>query len=287
MSISALQSDTGAAKWWPTLKSRSPLGLIALGVTIGWALIAVLGPLLAPADPLAQSSAMLAGPSLHHLFGSDELGRDVLSRIIWGARVSIPYSVLMVALSVAIGAVFGGVAGYFGGWVDEVIMRVADFVFAFPTIILAMAISAALGPSLRNAVLAIVLVTWPIYARVVRSLVLSAMHSDYVLAARLLGPSSVRAMVVDVLPNIGGPMVVFATLGLGNAMLFLAGLSFLGLGSQPPTAEWGSMISDAAQYYDKWWLALFPGLAIVSVVLSLNILGDSLRDFLDPRQISR
>lgn len=287
MSISALQSDTGAAGWRPSLKSASPLASVALVITIGWAVITIIGPLIARYDPLAQSSAMLASPSLSHPFGTDELGRDVLSRVLWGARVSIPYSVLMVALSVAIGAVFGGVAGYFGGWVDEVIMRVADFVFAFPTIILAMAIAAALGPSLRNAVLAIVLVTWPIYARIVRSLVLSAMHSDYVLAARLLGPSSVRAMVVDVVPNIAGPMVVFATLGLGNAMLFLAGLSYLGLGSQPPTAEWGSMISDASQYYDKWWLALFPGLAIVSVVLSLNILGDRLRDFLDPRQTSR
>jgi peptide/nickel transport system permease protein len=261
--------------------------MIALGLAVGWALIAVVGPLIAPYNPLALSPLILASPSVHHLFGTDELGRDVLSRVIWGARVSIPYSVLLVALSVAIGTVLGGVAGYFGGLVDELIMRVVDFTFAFPTIILAMAISAVLGPSLKNAVLAIVLVTWPTYARVVRSLVVSAMHSQYVLTSRLLGSSSVRAMVVDVLPNVGGPLVVFATLGLGNAMLALAGLSFLGLGSQPPTAEWGSMISDAAQYYNNWWLALFPGLAIVSVVLSLNILGGQLRDLLDPRRITR
>ena len=261
------------------LRSRSRVGLVAFGVTLAWALIAVVGPLIAPYNPLTLGSTLLASPSVHHLFGTDELGRDVLSRVIWGARVSIPYSILLITLSVAIGTVVGGIAGYFGGWVDELLMRVVDFTFAFPTIILALAISAALGPSLRNAVLAIVLVTWPTYARVVRSLVVSAMHSEYVLAARLLGSSSVRAMVVDVLPNVGGPLVIFATLGLGNAMLALAGLSFLGLGSQPPTAEWGSMISDAAQYYDKWWLALFPGLAIVSVVLSLNILGGQLRDF--------
>ena len=205
---------------------------------------------------------------------------------MWGARVTIPYSVLVVVLSVAIGLVFGGVAGYFGGWLDEVIMRVVDFVFAFPSIILAMAIAAALGPNLRNAVIAIVVVSWPTYARVVRSLVISAMHSDFVMAARLLGPSSIRAMWVDVLPNVLGPMVVYATLGLGDAMLTLAGLSFLGLGSQPPTAEWGSMISEAEQYYDHWWLALFPGLAIVSVVFALNILGDRLRDLLDPRLVT-
>jgi peptide/nickel transport system permease protein len=284
VSVSALASDTGAAGRWSTLKSTPTLGLIALGIAGGWASVAVIGPLVAPYDPLALSSAMLSSPSSVHLFGTDELGRDVLSRIIWGARVSIPYTVLMVAISVAIGAVVGGVAGYFGGWVDDVLMRGADFVFAFPTIVLAMAIAAALGPDIRNAVIAIVAVTWPTYARVVRSLVLSAMHSDYVLTARLLGRSSARVIAVDVLPNVAGPMVVYATLGLGNAMLFLAGLSFLGLGSQPPTAEWGSMISDATQYYDRWWLALFPGLAIVSVVLALNVLGDRLRDVLDPRQ---
>jgi peptide/nickel transport system permease protein len=193
----------------------------------------------------------------------------------------------MVAISVMVGALFGGVAGYFGGWVDEAIMRVADFVFALPTIILAMAIAAALGPSLRNAVIAIVVVTWPTYARVVRSLVLSAMQSDFVSAARLLGPSSMRALVVDVLPNVIAPLLVYTTLGLGEAMLVLAGLSFLGLGAQPPMAEWGSMVSNATQYYDRWWLALFPGLAIVSVVYSLNILGDRLRDVLDPQLVSR
>jgi len=286
MSISTLTSRTGASRALPGLRSASVLGIIALTVSLAWVLVAILAPVIAPADPLGQSSSMLSSPSSLHLLGTDELGRDVLSRVIWGARVSIPYSVLMVAFSVVIGALVGGIAGYFGSWLDELIMRIADFVFAFPTIILAMAIAAALGPSLNNAVIAIVLVTWPTYARVVRSLVLAAMHSDYVSAARLFGASSLKAMAVEVLPNVAGPLVVFATLGLGNAMLFLAGLSFLGLGSQPPTAEWGSMISDATQYYDKWWLALFPGLAVVSVVLSLNILGDRLRDYLDPRQTS-
>ena len=273
-------------RWWRSLKATPALALVALGIVVAWALVALFTPLIAPYDPLGQGTATLIAPGLHHLFGTDELGRDIFSRVIWGSRVTIPYSVLVVVLSVAIGMVVGGVAGYFGGWLDGVLMRVVDFVFAFPSIILAMVIAAALGPSLRNAVIAIVVVSWPTYARVVRSLVLSAMHSDFVMAARLLGPSSIRAMAVDVLPNVLGPMVVYATLGLGDAMLTLASLSFLGLGSQPPTAEWGSMISDAEQYYDKWWLALFPGLAIVSVVFAMNILGDRLRDLLDPRLIS-
>jgi peptide/nickel transport system permease protein len=262
------------------------MGLVALGIALGWVVVTALAPVVAPFDPLGQSVNTLVSPSHVHLFGTDELGRDVFSRVVWGARVSIPYSILVVVLSVGIGAIVGAVAGYFGGWLDEVLMRVVDFVFAFPSIILAMAIAAALGPNIRNAVIAIVVVSWPTYARVVRSLVISSMHSDFVLAARLLGPSSIRAMAVDVLPNVLGPLVVYATLGLGDAMLTLVGLSFLGLGSQPPTAEWGSMISDAQQYYDRWWVALFPGLAIVSVVFSLNILGDHLRDILDPRTVA-
>jgi peptide/nickel transport system permease protein len=272
---------------WPALSSTSVVAIGAVVIAVGWVIVAVIGPVLSPHDPLAQSSLMLVPPSLQHPFGTDELGRDVLSRVIWGARISIPYSILMVAASVVIGAIFGGIAGYFGGWIDDGMMRIVDFVFAFPPIILAMAITGALGPDLRNAVIAIVAVTWPTYARVARSLVLSSIHSDYVLAARLLGFSSARTMAVDVLPNVAGPMVVFATLGVGQAMLFLAGLSYLGLGNQPPTAEWGSMISDAAQHYDHWWLALFPGLAILSAVLAVNVLGDRLRDVLDPRQTFR
>jgi peptide/nickel transport system permease protein len=286
VSALALTSDVYEAGWLTTLRSTGVLGLVAMGIALGWGIVALVSPLFAPYDPLALSAATLASPSPAHLFGTDELGRDVLSRVIWGARVSLPYAALTVGVSVAFGALIGGIAGYFGGWLDEILMRVADFVFAFPTIILAMAIAAVLGPSLRNAIIAIVAVSWPSYARVIRSLVLSAMHSDFVLAARLLGPSSVRAMAVDVLPNTLGPMLVYATLGLGNALLALAGLSFLGLGAQPPIAEWGLMISDATQYYDHWWLVLFPGLAIVSVVLSLNLVGDQLRDLLDPRLVS-
>ena len=278
---------TRRARLWHRLAAMPLLTKVALGVGIAWIAVLILAPLIAPYNPLALGPSPLTAPSGHHLLGTDELGRDVLSRVMWGARVSIPYSMLMVAASVTVGAVLGCVAGYCGGWVDEVIMRLADFVFAFPTIILAMAIAAALGPSLRNAVIAIVVVTWPTYARVVRSLVLPAMHADFILSARLLGASSFRAMAVDVVPNIIGPVLVIGTLGLGSAMLFLAGLSFLGLGSQPPTPEWGSMISDATQYYEFWWLPLFPGIAIASTVLAVNILGEYLRNFWDPRQVAR
>jgi peptide/nickel transport system permease protein len=260
-----------------------PLALTGIALAGAWILVAIFVPLIAPYDPLAQTSNLFAEPSTAHLFGTDELGRDVLSRVLWGSRLSIPLAVFLVAMAVLIGSVIGALAGYFGGWVDEVVMRATDLVFAFPTIILAMAVTAALGPSLRNAVLAVLVVFWPSYARVVRGLVMSLGQSDYVSATRLLGASSRRALVVDVLPNVAGPVLVLATLDLGNAVLLLAGLSFLGLGSQPPTPEWGSMVNTGTQYFQRWWMGTFPGFAILSVVLAFNFLGDSLRDALDPR----
>jgi peptide/nickel transport system permease protein len=262
---------------------RQPLAIAGMILAATWVLIALFVPLIAPYDPLAQSAQLFLAPSPAHLLGTDELGRDVLSRVLWGSRLSLPLAFFLVAMAVTIGGVLGGIAGYFGGWVDEVVMRATDLVFAFPTIILAMAVTAALGPSLRNAVLAVVVVFWPSYARVVRGLVLSLGQSDYVSATRLLGASSRRALLVDVLPNVAGPVLVLATLDLGNAVLLLAGLSFLGLGSQPPTPEWGSMVNTGTQYFERWWLGTFPGLAILSVVLAFNFLGDSLRDALDPR----
>jgi peptide/nickel transport system permease protein len=262
---------------------QQPLAIAGMILAGSWILIAVFAPLIAPYDPLAQTANLFQEPSAVHLFGTDELGRDVLSRVLWGARLSLPPAFFLVAAAVAIGGILGGIAGYFGGWVDEVVMRATDLVFAFPTIILAMAVTAAIGPSLRNAVLAIVIVFWPSYARVVRGLVLSLGQSDYVSAARLLGSSSRRALLVDVLPNVAGPVLVLATIDLGNAVLLLAALSFLGLGAQPGPPEWGSMVNTGTQYFERWWMGTFPGFAILSVVLAFNFLGDSLRDALDPR----
>jgi peptide/nickel transport system permease protein len=197
--------------------------------------------------------------------------------------VTLPIGLILVALAATIGGTIGAIAGYFRGPVDGVLMRLADLVFAFPPIILAMVVAAVLGRSLENAALAIVVVAWPSYARVVRGLVLNVGDSEYVQSARLLGASARRALFRDVLPNVAGPVVVLMTLDLANAILLLSGLSFLGLGAQPPQAEWGSMVSEGTQYFEYWWIGTFPGLAIFTVVLAFNFLGDSLRDVFDPR----
>jgi ABC-type dipeptide/oligopeptide/nickel transport system permease subunit len=266
---------------------RQPLAIAGTVIAFAWVVIAIFAPLIAPANPLAQSFPASAGPSLHHLFGTDELGRDVLSRVIYGSRVSLPIAVTLVAVAATIGSVVGAVAGYFRGFVDGMLMRTTDLVFAFPPIILAMVVAAVLGRGLFNAALAIVVVAWPSYARVVRGLVLSVGDSEYVQSARLLGASSRRALVRDVLPNVIGPVFVLATLDLANAILLLSGLSFLGLGAQPPQAEWGSMVAEGTQYFQWWWIGTFPGLAIFTVVLAFNFLGDSLRDVFDPRTARR
>jgi peptide/nickel transport system permease protein len=262
---------------------RQPLAVTGAVIAVAWILIAIFAPLIAPANPLAQTFTPSQSPSLHHLFGTDELGRDVFSRVIYGSRVSIPIAFLLVTLAALIGGTIGAVAGYFRGLTDGSLMRSADLVFAFPPIILAMVVAAVLGRGLRNAALAIVIVSWPAYARVTRGLVLTVADSEYVQSARLLGTSARRALVRDVLPNVAGPILVLAMLDLATAILLLSGLSFLGLGAQPPQAEWGSMVADGTQYFQWWWMGTFPGLAIFTVVLAFNFLGDSMRDVLDPK----
>jgi peptide/nickel transport system permease protein len=262
---------------------RHPLAIAGLAIASAWILIAIFAPLIAPHDPLAQSAGSFISPRSGHLFGTDELGRDVFSRVLYGARLSIPLALLLVSLALLIGGTLGAVAGYFGGIVDAFVMRAADLVFAFPAIILAMVVTAALGPSVKNAVLALVIVSWPSYARVVRGLVMSVGQAEYVASARLLGASARRALIRDVLPNVFGPVLVLATLDLGNAVLLLSGLSFLGLGAQPPQPEWGAGVAEGTQYFQYWWIGTFPGLAIFTVVLAFNFLGDSLRDALDPQ----
>lgn len=262
---------------------RNPLTIVGLVIAIGWIVVAIFAPLIAPYNPLSQTLPPLQAPSLHYLFGTDELGRDVLSRTLFGARETIPLGLILVGISLTIGATLGAIAGYFGGVIDGLVMRLADLVFAFPAIVLAMVTTAALGRGVRNAVIAIVIVSWPTYARVVRGLVRQLGQSEYVLAARLLGASAPRALIRDVLPNVAGPVLVLATLDLGNAILLLSGLSFLGLGPQPPTSEWGLNVAEGVNYFQFWWIGTFPGLAIFTVVLAFNFLGDSLRDAFDPQ----
>ncbi|MBT2517006.1 ABC transporter permease [Streptomyces sp. ISL-90] len=262
---------------------RTPLAITGGAIVVFWLLVAVFAPWLSPYDPLAQDFQRLQAPSAEHWFGTDQVGRDVLSRVISGAQVSIPLAVMLVVFAMLIGSLLGAIAGYFGKAIDETIMRIADLVFAFPTIILAMVIAAALGPSLTNAVIAMLIVSWPAYARVTRSLVLGARNAEYVIAGRLLGNGPFTSLGKDILPNVLSPVVVLATLDVGTAILLLSGLSFLGLGAVPPTPDWGSMVADGVQNFSSWWIAVFPGLAILTVVLAFNFLGDALRDALDPR----
>jgi peptide/nickel transport system permease protein len=269
-------------RWFPPALPQ-PLTLVGATIAVVWFLVAALAPLVAPYDPLEQTFVPFESPSSDHLFGTDELGRDVFSRVVYGARISLPLGVLLVVLAATSGGMLGALAGYFRGWADGAVMRLADLVFAFPAIILAMVVTAALGRGLTNAFLALVIVAWPSYARVVRSLVLSVGESEYVWATRLLGTSARRALVREVLPNVVGPVLVLATLDVGNAILLLSGLSFLGLGAQPPAAEWGSMVATGTQYFQFWWMGTFPGLAIFTAVLAFNFVGDSLRDVFDPR----
>ena len=283
MSELAVRVAGFARRDWVRAGRRQPLAAIGAVIALAWILIAIFAPLIAPANPLAQNFPLQQSPSWHHLFGTDELGRDVLSRVIYGSRITVPIALLLVVCAATIGSAVGAVAGYFRGFVDGTLMRGTDLVFAFPPIILAMVVAAVLGRGLQNAALAIVVVAWPSYARVVRGLVMSVGDSEYVQAARLLGAPARRTMVRDVLPNVAGPVLVLATLDLANAILLLSGLSFLGLGAQPPTAEWGSMVADGTNYFQWWWIGTFPGLAIFTVVLAFNFLGDSLRDAFDPR----
>jgi peptide/nickel transport system permease protein len=262
---------------------RTPLGVSGAVVAALWILVAVLGPALWPYGPLAQDFARLEAPSGAHWFGTDELGRDVFTRVLAGAQVTVPLALLLVGLSVVVGGVLGLAAGFFGRWVDETVMRLTDLVMAFPIVILAMVVAAALGASLVNAVLAALVVSWPAYARVTRGLVVGVRTADYVLADRLLGFSALRSLRIDIVPMVVGPVLILASLDIGTATLLLSGLSFLGLGAKPPTAEWGSMVSTAVQNFDSWWLGVFPGLAILTVVMAFNFLGDALRDALDPR----
>lgn len=272
---------------WHVVRARArqnPLMVAGLIVFALWIGISFAAGRLAPYDPLQQDiMGRLQGPSDAHWFGTDQLGRDVLTRVLYGGRTSLPAGILVIISATAIGTVLGAIGGYIGGLWDELLMRFTEVFMAFPIIILAMAIAAALGPSVNNAVIAMVVVWWPSYARIIRSLVISVKSNEYVESARAIGASPRRILFRTILPNCLAPAVVMATLDVGNAILIFAGLSFLGLGPEPSSPEWGRMVSDGIDHYDQWWLSAFPGLAILTVVMALNFVGDGLRDLADPR----
>lgn len=275
------------SEWRRSLRGicKSRLALFGLLITGLLIFVAILAPLIAPYSPTKMSlRERLSPPSASHLFGTDDAGRDILSRVIYGSRITLRICIIVVGLTLGIGTLLGILSGYIGGWVDELIMRLNDVFLAFPALILAMAIAAALGPSLQNAIIAMVVIWWPRYARVSRGQVLAIREIDYVTSARALGASPVRIMIRHILPNCISPIVVQATLDLGEVVLTAATLSFIGFGAQPPVPEWGAMISVGRNFIrDYWWYPTFPGLAILLTVMGFNLLGDAVRDVLDPR----
>jgi peptide/nickel transport system permease protein len=264
---------------------RQPSISIGAVVMVLFVLAALLAPLLAPYNPLGQNiPASLNPPSAGHLFGTDKLGRDIFSRILYGARISLFVGLSVVLMSATLGTLLGVLAGYLGGWADEALMRITDIFFAFPALILAMAIAGALGPSLQNALIAISAVTWPVYARLLRGQVLALKEREFVLAAKTVGVPEWQIILRHLLPNMLAPLLVQASFDMGGAITAVAGLSFIGFGAQPPTPEWGVMISESRTYMaTAWWMGTFPAVAIMLVVGSFNLLGDGLRDLLDPR----
>lgn len=262
---------------------RNPVVIVGLVVVTIWVALAFLAPVIAPQDPLQQNvSNRLQPPGEMSLMGTDELGRDIFSRVLYGGRITIPAALAVVIVVSIVGTLIGAFAGYRGGLSDEVLMRVTELFMAFPTIILAMAITAALGAEIRNAVIALIIVRWPNYSRLTRGLVLEAKNHDYVKASRSLGASHTHILGKTLLPNTIGAALVYASLDIGNAILLFAGLSFLGLGPEPSSPEWGRMVSIGIDFFDQWWMWLFPGIAIAMLVMAFNFIGDGLRDMLDP-----
>jgi peptide/nickel transport system permease protein len=272
----------------PTLAQRFVRhrgAVIGLAVLLTIVVIAIVGPWLAPYNPyLSNPQAQLLPPQPGHYFGTDDLGRDVAVRMLHGALLSLEMGFLAVGIAVALGIVLGLPAGYFGGWADMLVMRAMDVMLAFPSILLALSIVSVLGPSLGNAMIAVGISVVPVYVRLVRASTLQVRDLLFVEAARVIGVGNFSIMFRHLLPNILAPLVVVSTLGVATAIIVGASLSFLGLGAQPPTPEWGAMLNDGRGFIrTAWWLTVFPGLAIMVTVLSINLIGDGLRDMLDPR----
>ncbi len=260
--------------------------LFTFGVIIClfWILMAIIAPMVAPYDPVVQDLTLrLKAPSAAHIFGTDNFGRDIFSRVIYGGRYSLLAGCLTVVIAGCIGTIYGAIAGYVGGAVDNIMMRLSEMILSFPSLILAMIINAVMGSNLFNTMFALVIVAWPSYARVMRSVVLSVRENEYVTASEALGASRFRILLKEIIPNSITSVLIMATTDIGNQILMFSTLSFLGLGSAPPTPEWGMMVSDGVQYFNKFWVAGFPGLAIFTMAVGANFIGDGLRDLLDPK----
>lgn len=260
--------------------------LFTVGVIIClfWILLALFAPVVAPYDPIVQDLAIrLEPPSMAHIFGTDNFGRDIFSRVIYGGRYSLLAGCVTVVVAGFIGMVYGAIAGYIGGHTDDFMMRFSEMILSFPSLILAMCINATMGASLFNTMFALIIVAWPSYARLMRSVVISVKENQYVEAAKALGASKSRILITEIIPNSIGSVLIMGTTDLGNQILMFSTLSFLGLGSAPPTPEWGMMVSDGVEYFNKFWVAGFPGLAILTMAIGANFIGDGLRDYLDPK----
>jgi peptide/nickel transport system permease protein len=279
-------ADTAAARATRSATASMwlrPTIVLGLTVTLFWLVVVFTVQWWAPYAPLDAVGERLQPPSRAHWLGTDALSRDVFTRTLYGARQTLPISVAVIVCAVSIGSSLGAIAGFVGGWVDSVIMRLVDITLAFPPIFLAMAVAAALGSGLRNAFFAMVIVWWPIYARLLRGQVLAVKHRDHIQAAVSIGARRRRILRKHVLPLSFTPALINATLDLGQVVILTATLSFLGLGAKPPSPEWGAMITDGAQFFYQWWIAVAPGLAILTVAMAFNFLGDGLRDGLDVR----
>lgn len=260
--------------------------LFTLGVIIclAWILAAIFAPVIAPYDPIAKDLTLrLQPPSAEHWFGTDTFGQDIFSRVIYGGRYSLLAGCLTVVIAGIIGTFYGAIAGYVGGRTDNIMMRISEMILSFPSLVLAMIINAVLGSNLFNTMFALVVVAWPTYARLMRSVVLSVKENEYVTASEALGASRLRILVKEIIPNSISSVLIMATTDIGNQILMFSTLSFLGLGSAPPTPEWGMMVSEGVDYFNKFWVAGFPGLAIFTMAVGANFIGDGLRDLLDPK----
>jgi peptide/nickel transport system permease protein len=269
--------------------SRNPLAMVGLLIIVGLLLVAAFAPWLAPYSPLEGDLAnRLQPPSAQHWMGTDELGRDILSRVIFGARITLMIVILVAIIAAPLGLVIGTAAGYFGGWIDRILMGLTDIFLSLPRLILALAFVAALGPGIENAVIAIAITAWPVYARIARAEVLTFRNAEFLAAIRMQGASSLRIIGLHVIPLCMPSAIVRVTLDMAGIILTAAGLGFIGLGAQPPLPEWGAMISRGRSFIlDQWWVATMPGFAIVVVSLGFCLFGDGLRDVLDPKQRSR